>query len=281
MRKSITLRAFPASMPTMARVRLAREAGFVGVEVNLEATEEFSLDASEQTLVALQRAIADEGMVVSAAYCREQWLNPITSQSAETRARGAAIVEKLLRAATFLQTDTVLVVPGAVDNSVFAANPEIVPYDIAYNNAQQVLRDLAARVAPVTQVTLAIENVWGKFLQSPLEMARFIDEIESPWAGAYFDVGNILRTGYPEHWIRILNQRIRRVHFKDYRLASGDLTGFVGLLQGDVNWPAVMDALRAINYDGWVTAEVLPAYRYYGERLIHETSAAMDAILSG
>jgi hexulose-6-phosphate isomerase len=112
-------------------------------------------------------------------------------------------------------------------------------------------------------------------------MARFVDEIASPWAGVYFDVGNVLRTGFPEHWIPILGDRIRRVHFKDFRLAVDNLGGFVGLLQGDVDWPAVRGALVGIGYTGWVTGEVLPPYKFYGERLIHETSAGMDAILAG
>src|SRR5690606_34875711 len=126
---------------------------------------------------------------------------------------------------------------------------------------------------------LLVENVWNKFLLSPLEMARFVDDLDSPLAGVYFDVGNILRTGFPEHWIEILGARIKRVHFKDFRLAVDTLGGFVGLLEGDVNWPAVVQALRRIGYDSWVTAEVLPAYHYHGEQLVHETSMKMDAIL--
>jgi hexulose-6-phosphate isomerase len=107
-----------------------------------------------------------------------------------------------------------------------------------------------------------------------------VDEIGSPWVGVYFDVGNVLRTGVPEHWVVILGSRIRRVHLKDFRESSGSLDGFVGLLQGDVNWPAVAAALRSIEYDSWVIAEVLPPYRFHADRLVHETSGAIDAIFA-
>jgi L-ribulose-5-phosphate 3-epimerase len=279
MRKSITLRAFPAEMNTRRRVELACDAGFEGVEVNLEPDQEYTLESTESELIALRRYIETQGMQVSSVYNRQQWLYPITSQNQKTRKRGQAIIEDLVRIASILGTDAVLVVPGAVDNSLFAAQPEIVPYEIAYRNAQNILREIAYKLGEQYQVYLAIENVWNKFLLSPLELARFVDEVESPWVGVYFDVGNVLRTGFPEHWISILGQRIKRIHFKDFRLAVDNLGGFVTLLEGDVNWPAVRAALSAIQYSSWVTAEVLPAFRYHGERLIYETSASLDAIL--
>ncbi|HST03309.1 MAG TPA: sugar phosphate isomerase/epimerase family protein [Chloroflexia bacterium] len=279
MRKSITLRAFPAGMKTLERVEMARRAGYQGVEVNLEPAEEYTLDSSERELAALRKEIEARGMVVSAVYCREQWRYPISSQDASRCEQGRQIIEQLVRAAPILGTDTVLVVPGVVDNSVFVDPPEVIRYDLAYSMALSVIGELARTVCEQYQVCLALENVWGKFLLSPLEFARFIDAAGSRWVGAYFDVGNVLRTGYPEHWIPSLGQRIKRVHFKDFRQSVGNLQGFVNLLEGDVNWPAVRSALEEIGYDSWVTAEVLPAYRFHGERLVRETSASIDAIL--
>ncbi len=281
-RKSITLRAFPPAMSTEARLALAATAGFAAVEVNLEPGEEYTPDTPDARLHDLRRAIEAHGLQVSAVYNRRQWLYPLTSRRKATRRQGMDIIERLVHAARILGTDAVLVVPGAVDNRLFAAQygtpPEIVPYAEAYANAQSSLQTLAAALGPEPGVTLAVENVWNKFLLSPLEMARFIDELGSPWVKVYFDVGNVLRTGFPEHWIPLLGPRIHRVHLKDYRLAAESAAGFVGLLQGDVDWPAVRAALEAIGYQGWLTAEVLPAYRHHGERLIHETSAAVDAI---
>jgi hexulose-6-phosphate isomerase len=266
-------------MKTLERVEMARRAGYQGVEVNLEPAEEYTLDSSERELAALRKEIEARGMVVSAVYCREQWRYPISSQDAGRREQGRRIIEQLVKAAPILGTDAVLVVPGVVDNSVFVDPPEVIPYDIAYSTALSVIGELARTVCEQHQVCMALENVWGKFLLSPLEFASFIDAAQSRWVGAYFDVGNVLRTGYPEHWIPILGQRIKRVHFKDFRQSVGNLQGFVNLLEGDVNWPAVRGALEGIGYDSWVTAEVLPAYRFHGEQLVRETSASIDAIL--
>lgn len=281
MRKSITLRAFPNEMNTWSRIDLARAAGYHGVEINLEPSGEFSLESSESDLRDLRGYIENLGMRVSSVYNRQQWLYPITSQNPNTRQYGQTILEGLVRAGSILGTDAVLVVPGAVDNSLFSPEPEIVPYDIAYRNAQSILRDVTQRLGARYQVYLTIENTWNKFLLSPLELARFVDEIESEWVGVYLDVGNLLRTGFPEHWITILGSRIKRVHFKDFRTAVDNIHGFVNLLEGDVNWAAVCLALKSIQYDSWVTAEVLPAYHYHGQRLVYDTSASLDAILFG
>lgn len=281
MRKAITLRAFPRHMDTLSRVRLARDAGYDGVEINLEPDGEYTLEIGPDALCTLRREIEALGMCVSSVYSRQQWHHPITSDNPETRARGKEIIRTLARAAGHLGSEAVLIVPGAVDNSFFAPEPEYVRYDHAYERALGILREVAGEIAPDQDVFLAVENVWNKFLLSPLEFARFIDEINDQSVGVYFDVGNVLRIGFPEHWIRILGQRIRRVHFKDFRLTVDNAHGFVTLLEGDVNWPAVSAALRDIGYDSWVAAEVLPAYRYHGEQLIYETSRKIDAILGG
>ena len=107
-------------------------------------------------------------------------------------------------------------------------------------------------------MAIAVENVWNKFLLSPLEMREFIDNFNTSQVGVYFDVGNVLLTGYPDQWIRILGSRIKRVHIKDFKLSVGNPDGFVDLLDGDVDFEAVKQALSEINYDGYVTAEMIP-----------------------
>ena len=114
---------------------------------------------------------------------------------------------------------------------------------------------------------------------SPLEMRDFIDVIDSSYIGSYLDVGNIISSGFPEHWIRILGKRIKKVHLKDYKKNPGGLNCFVDLLSGDVNWPEVIKAFKEIEYDSWFTAEMLPPYKYYPDQIIYNTSAAMDQIL--
>ena len=112
-------------------------------------------------------------------------------------------------------------------------------------------------------------------------MAWFIDQFESPWIGAYVDVGNMLAYGYPEQWLRMLGKRVVGIHFKDFRKAVGTIDGFVDLLEGDVNWPEVMKAHRQVWRHGRIPAEMIPGYRHHPMVRIANTSRAMDAILGG
>ena len=112
-------------------------------------------------------------------------------------------------------------------------------------------------------------------------MCDFVDEIGSDRVGVYFDVGNVILTGYPEQWIRILGTRIRRVHVKDFRRSVGTLSGFVDLLEGDVDWPRVVEAFNEIGYNSFLTAEMLPPYPHHPDALIYNTSKALDYILGG
>ena len=248
------------------------------MEVNLEPWQEYSLASGDDELAALRRAVEARGLCVSTVYDREQWHYPMTSRDPAVRAHCRDIIAGLAHAATLLGADAVLVMPGAVDNRILAPQPEIVPYDAAYRNALEVLRELAHTVCEKYRMHLAAENCPSKFLISPLEFARFLDEIASPWVGACFDTGNALWYGFPEHWIPILGGRIKRIHLKDNRVvAFGTLTP-TPLLAGDIDWPAVRESLAATGYDGWLTAEVFPHYSFHPERLIFDTSAAIDAI---
>ena len=110
--------------------------------------------------------------------------------------------------------------------------------------------------AEAAGVVIGLENVWNKFLLSPLEMRDFLDKVGSDYVKAYFDIGNVVVNGYPEHWIRILGSRIARVHVKDFRTIVGNINGFVDLLGGDVNFPEVVKALREVGYDSYLTAEM-------------------------
>nr|WP_232229238.1 sugar phosphate isomerase/epimerase family protein [Paenibacillus zanthoxyli] len=187
------------------------------------------------------------------------------------------VCKKQLELAAVLGADAILVIPGAVGVD-FIPGSEVVAYDKAYDRALEAIGKLAPE-AEQLGVAIGIENVWNKFLLSPLEMRGFIDAIGSRFVGSYLDVGNIVHSGYPEQWVRILGDRIKKVHFKDYRREAGGLHGFVDLLAGDVDYPAVVSALREIGYDGYVTGEMILAYKHYTEQIIFNTSASMDAIL--
>lgn len=281
MKKSISVWSFPFDWPLERKLALARNAGFSGFEIDLTENGPVGLTSSDADLAAVRRQFDAAGLVPSGLASGLYWGANAASADPAVRARAEQILRAQIRCAERLGIDAILVVPGAVGVD-FIPGAEVVPYADAYDRALDFVRRLAP-VAAAANVSLCIENVWNKFLLSPLEFRGFVDAVGSPAVGAYFDAGNTLLTGYPEHWIDVLGPRIRRVHFKDYRRAVGSVDGFCDLLSGDVNWPAVMRALRAIHYDGWVAAEMIPPvpfYKHCPEVLIHNTSRALDAIFA-
>ncbi len=280
MKKAVSIWSFYGAWSLEDKFHLARDAGFAGFEIDLSEAGPVAL-ASTPAEISSVRKLADRaGVELSGLATGLYWgANPASGDPA-VRASARNILERQIALAGMLGVDAILVVPGSVGVD-FIPGCEVVPYDAAWERATAFLR-AALPAAEKARVRLCVENVWNKFLLSPIEMRRFVGQFESEWVGSYFDVGNSLAVGYPEHWIPILGSTIRRVHLKDYRRAVGAIDGFVDLLSGDVNWPGVMGALRSVGYDGWLTAEMIPPvpfYKYCPEVLIHNTSRAMDALL--
>jgi hexulose-6-phosphate isomerase len=252
LKKGISVWAYDPKRPLPEVFRMAKEAGFDGVEVAIADDGPITPAATEGDCRRIVEQAGEAGVALTSLASGLGWKYPIISETASVREQAVAKVRGSLDVARYLGVDTILLVPGTVDPST--------PYDVAYRNAQSVLKSLAPH-AEQTGVSIGVENVWNKFLLSPLETARFLDEIGSPFVGSYFDVGNVVLTGFPEQWIRILGPRIKRVHFKDFQRSVGTLAGFCALTEGDVDWPAVLAALDGIGYtrgglgDGWVTAE--------------------------
>jgi L-ribulose-5-phosphate 3-epimerase len=157
------------------------------------------------------------------------------------------------------------------------SKPEIDP-DVCWDRALAGVR-AAVPEAEDLGVTICIENVWNTFLLSATEMRDFIDAAGSKRVGAYFDPANVIKYGVPDQWVRVLGKRIKRIHFKDFRRNVGNLDGFVHLLEGDLNYPGLMAALKGIRYNGYVTAEIFPYANGLWESQIWSTSVAMDFIL--
>jgi L-ribulose-5-phosphate 3-epimerase len=280
MRKSVNIWSFYGPWSLEKKMRLARDAGFSGFEIDLGESGPVGL-ASTPAEVGSVRRLADRiGVELSGLATGLYWAANPASADPATRAKAQGILERQITLAGELGVDAILVIPGSVGVD-FIAGCEVVPYEVAWERATAFIRE-ALPSAQKARVRLCVENVWNKFLLSPIEMRRFVAQFGSEWVGTYFDVGNSLAAGYPEHWIPILGSTIRRVHVKDYRRAVGTTDGFVELLSGDVNWPGVMGALRSVGYEGWLTAEMIPPvpfYKYSPEVLIHNTSRAMDALL--
>ncbi|MEL7601271.1 MAG: sugar phosphate isomerase/epimerase family protein [Proteiniphilum sp.] len=246
------------------KFKLAKELGFDGVELNSPVDFPLSevLDAKLKSGIELPSVVN-----------KDHWSVPLSDPDPEVRKKCIVSVTKSLQEVKELGGDTVLVVPGVVN--------EKVPYEQAYITSQNSIRELIP-FAEKTGMQIALENVWNNFLLSPLEAKRFIDEINHPLVGWYFDIGNVLRYGWPEHWIRTLNRRIMKLHIKEFSRelmnSKGLWEGFkVDLLKGDNNWPVVMKAVSEINHQGgWLTAEVPGGDRNH----LKQISAQMDEIIS-
>ena len=276
MKKGINIWSFP---PASIResLNLAKDAGFEGVELALNESGEISLSSSEKELLEIKKAADDLNLSLYSLSCSMCWDYRLSDDDKNIREKAKDIIKKQIETAKILGADTVLVIPGVV-NACFSNPEKKVAYDVVYDRALEEINSLKD-YAEKMQINIGLENVWNKFLLSPMEMRDFIDKIGSEYVGSYLDIGNTLYCSYPEDWVRILGKRIKKVHFKDYRLDAGGLHGFVDLLAGDVNYPEVVSALSEIGYDGWVSAEMIPNYKYYTEAIIYNTSNSMDKIL--
>ena len=278
MKKGINIWSFVGKSNKEA-MKLAKDAGFEGIELALCGDGEISMTSSDEELLSI-RAYADElGIKIPSLSSGLCWTYSLTADDPEERQRAFDMVVRQLYCAKMIGAETVLVIPGSVSVE-FAPEWGVVDYDVVWDRALEQVKKLAP-IAEEMGVQIGLENVWNKFLLSPLEMRNFIDAVGSKWVGAYFDTGNVVYSGYPEQWIKILGKRIFKVHFKDYRRNPGGLNAFVDLLAGDVDWKAVRAAFEAIGYDGWAAGEMVPQYLQGSDQLIYNTSASMERIMRG
>lgn len=263
LKKGLGFGMIQEDLPLPDKLKLVKDLGFQGVEFN--SPVEFGL---KELVDAKDKA----GIEVPSLVNKDHWSKPLSDPDPSVRKFIINSVSQSLEEMKALGGDTVLVVPGVVN--------EKVSYQKAYNNALDSIRKLIP-VAERTGIKIGLENVWNNFILSPIEAKNFVDAIDHPLVAWYFDIGNILRYGWPEHWIEVLGDRIIKLHLKEYSRKKmneeGLWKGFdVELLEGDNNWPVVMEALRKINYQGeWITAEVKGGDRHRLKKI----SVEMDEII--
>lgn len=255
----------PGSMSIADRFKLAADLGFQGVEVGT-ADDDRPLEA--------MRAGADAaGVPIHSIMNAGSWISPLSSDDPAVAKQGLDLLRRSLRQAQFLGADAVLMIPAVVTPGV--------RYQDAWERSQRHLREVLPEARQL-RVTIAIENVGNRFLLSPLEFARYIDEINDPLLRAYFDVGNSLYLwGYPRDWLLTLGRRIAKIHLKDCDFKN---RRFVPLRDGDVDWPGVRRALDDIGYRGFLTVE--PNYKSpeldRGDRAyLAEIARRVDLIIEG
>jgi L-ribulose-5-phosphate 3-epimerase len=225
----------------MEKFQAAKVAGFEGVEPMSHLSRKEVLAARDAT-----------GLTIPSVCGELHWKYLLSDPDPKVREQGVEALRVTLEDAHIYGADTVLLVPGKVTDSV--------TYDECWNRVIEELNKVIP-VAEKMKVKIALENVWNNFLISPMEAASFVDQFRSPYVGFYFDCGNVMVYGWPEQWIKILDKRLAKVHIKDFSRTIADKQGRgagfgVKLLEGDVNWTAVIKSLNDIGYHGWTTVEM-------------------------
>lgn len=253
------------TLSVLQKFQLLRDARFAGVEVMSAMDQKEVLAARDAT-----------GLAIPSVIIATHWTHPLTSPNPTMRETGLNGLKQGLRDAKAYGASSVLFVPG------------IVSKEISYADAYARATTEIAKAVPLAEelgVAIAIENVWNKFLLSPLEAAAFVDSFKSKAVRWHFDVGNVVDTGWPDQWVRILGPRIAKIHIKEFsrklRDTTGPRTGFnVDLLTGDSDWPAVMTALDAVGYSGWLIAEQYRVPDMTDAAWLSHLSTKMDQIIA-
>ena len=260
--KAVLISVLPKDASYAERFAIAREAGFDAIEMQTVAREE---EAAE-----IRDAADKTGLRIHSVMNVDHWRFPLSSGDRDVVNRSVAGLETSLGNAARWGADAVLLVPAVVDQAT--------SYRDAWTRSQQVIRERVLPVAGELRVIVAVEEVWNKFLLSPLEFARYVDELDSPWLKAYFDVGNVVFHGYPQDWIRTLGARISKVHLKDFHLdRPNGRFAWTNIGDGDIDWREVGRAFSDVGYRGFFTTEVAGGDAEY----LKDLARRVDRFLSG
>ena len=260
-KKAVLIGMLPKELPYQERFALARAVGFEGMEVN---TVNDPADAE-----AMAKAAQAAKLPIHSVMNSEHWRSPLSSADSSVVEKSVQGMLTSIRNAKLFGAETVLLVPAVVDPKT--------GYKDAWDRSHKVIRERLLPEAEKQGIIIAIEEVWNKFLLSPLEMNAYVDSFKSKWVQAYFDVGNIVFYAYPQDWIRTLGPRIKKVHLKDFKLDREKGTfQWVHLGEGDIDWPEVRKALHDIGYDGYMTTEIKGGDKAYLADVVARLNRFLD-----
>jgi L-ribulose-5-phosphate 3-epimerase len=253
-----------------------KKSGWDGIELWLGDVPWFQMETSDAQVTELRRKVENAGLVVSNVSTGLHWETPLSSRDPAVRAKAIRIVEREIETAQILGCDAILVVAGLVTQEV--------PYNEVYQRCLDAMKQLAP-VAAKAKVRIGCENCNSeqRFLLTPREFWTFLNEVDSPSVGIHLDVGNIHDTGFAEQWIEIHGPRITRIHLKDVMKKRGRCCDpvYTSLFIGDNNWPAIRAAIKKVNYDGWLIAEMEARYKYAQDQQFFDTAADIDRLIAG
>ena len=261
--KGLVAGMLPKKLSYADRFKMARDAGFDVVQTY---TTDDQREAEE-----IKKASDVSGLKIDSVMNMAHWKYPLSSGDPEDIKKSMQGMETSLRNAKFWGADAVLLVPAVVNAKT--------SYRDAWTRSQEQIRKLLP-LAEELRVEISVEEVWNKFLLSPLEFSTYIDEFKSPLIRAWFDVGNVVLFGYPQDWIRTLGKRIDKLHLKDFKRAGSSFQ-WVNLGEGDIDWAEVRAALAEIDFSGSATVELDSVDDSIAEGYLRDVSQRVDHLLLG
>ncbi len=263
--KSTLISMLPKELSYADRFALARESGFEAIEMQTITKDDEAAEIKEASKKA--------GLRIHSVMNMDHWRLPLSSGDPEVVSGSVKGMETSIKNAALWGADAVLLVPAVVDAKT--------SYKDAWTRSQRVIKERLLPMARDMKVIIAVEEVWNKFLLSPIEFAKYVDEFDSPWLKAYFDVGNVVFYAFPQDWVRTLGSRIVKVHLKDFKLdrQSGRFT-WPNIGEGDIDWPELRRAFADINYNGYMTTE-LSRGNADAAAYLKDLSGRLDRFLAG
>ena len=258
-KKGIWYGMLPANLSVADRYKMAKDVGFEVVQAPTEP--------DERKAEEVKKAADAAGIRIDSVMNMDHWKYPLSSSDPAAVEKSLTGMRASLHNAKLWGSEVVLLVPAVV-------NPQTSYHD-AWTRSQKQIRTLIP-LAEQLKVVIGIEEVWNKFLLSPLEMAKYIQEFQSPWIKAWFDVGNVLLYGYPQDWIHTLGNSIVKVHVKDFKRKE-DGYAWVNLGDGDCDWAAVRQAFADVGYTGSAITELETGDEAY----LRDLSKRFDRLILG
>src|SRR5260370_4127581 len=258
-KKGLVFDMVPAKLSYTERMKVARDVGFEVVQAPTTPDEK---EAEE-----IKKAADSANIRIDSVMNMDHWKYPLSSSDSAVVEKSLVGMRTSLHNAKLWGSDAVLLVPAVVTAQT--------SYRDAWSRSQTHIRKLLP-LAEELRMVIAIEEVWNKFLLSPLEMAKYIGDFQSPWIQAWFDVGNVMFYGYPQDWIRTLGKSIAKVHLKNFKRKENGYE-WVNLGDGDVEWEAVREAFREIGYAGSAITELAAGDEAY----LRDVSRRVERLMLG
>ena len=254
------LGGFDGSRDAFKCIDSAAEFGVDGVE--LTVGDVVPVTADETFCKKVREYAASKNIGIRTVATGASWNLRLSDPCDKKRAEAVEWTKNYLRIASWFGAEAALVIPGVV-NAGWDASCPITPAKTVWKQSTRSMWDLLD-TAESLNVAVACENVWSKFLTDPFAMKAFVDQFDSPFIGTYLDVANCLNVGFPQDWVDVLGNRIKGIHFKNWKSEDfgGGLHGFGDdITVGEADFKAILAAMDRVGYTGPVTLEMIPFSR--------------------